>query len=249
MHTLTLILCMVFARSFAMGMNRWLDRDFDSQNPRTLDRAIPSGRLAPNDGLFFSMMSALCFVALCSSLNKAALYCSVPLLVILASYSLMKRISWVTHFYLGVCLGLAPIAVNIAISGQIDMAVILLGIAVAFWTSGFDCLYALQDLDFDQSQGLRSIQQEFGPRITFFIAGTCFLLMALLLATVGYISDRGNFYFLGVGSVSLMLVYELWIIRDARFTGKSTKINTAFFKSNAAVSLLFFFFCLLDVIN
>lgn len=248
MTVAVLVACMVTARTFAMGMNRWLDHRLDALNPRTAGRSIPSGRLSAHVGLTWSLISAGLFIAAASLLNQLALLCAVPLLVILAGYSLMKRVSWLTHFYLGACLGLAPIAVSVALVGEARPAVLALGLAITFWTAGFDCLYALQDMDFDRQQGLHSVPQRFGPRRTYGLAAGCFATMVAILAVVGWLESRGLAYGLGVGAVAAMLGFELWLVRDARLTGRSRNMSAAFFTANAWVSVLFFSFCVVDAL-
>lgn len=241
-----LLVAMVAARSFAMGMNRYLDRDIDAQNPRTQARMIPSGALSANQGLVWSLLAAVLFIAAASSLSSLAGWCAVPMLVILMSYSYMKRLSWLTHWYLGACLGLAPIAVQIALQGRVELSVLLLGLAVALWTAGFDILYSLQDLAFDRQYSLRSVPGAFGPQRALWISRGCFALMTASLACVGYLSRLHGLYFCGVAIVAMILAYEHWLVRDAAVDGRSTNINLAFFNLNAYVSILFLGFLVAD---
>lgn len=241
-----LLVCMVTARTFAMGSNRWLDSDIDAKNPRTRNRSIPSGRLSSREGLVFTICSGLIFVLASAALSERALIFSIPLLAILAGYSLMKRISWLSHFYLGACLGLAPIAVCIALDAQVTIEILLLALSVTVWTAGFDCLYALQDIDFDMRTGLHSIPQRFGPKITLGMSAFCFFLMTLLLILVGVLGERNFIFYCGITAIASLLAFELWLVRDARHTGSSKNINAAFFTSNAFVSVIFFIFCLME---
>lgn len=243
-----LLVCMVSARSFAMGMNRYLDRDIDSENPRTRIRKIPSGELQPAQGLAWSLAWGAVFVAAAFSLNRLAGYCSVPLLVILLSYSLMKRFTWLAHFYLGMCLGLAPIAVQIALQGAISLPVLLVGLAVTLWTAGFDILYSLQDMQFDKDKGLHSVPRYFGPRNSLYISRVSFAAMVVLLCIAGRFSGLGALYYFGVAVVGGILTFEHVMVRDARHDGRSAKINAAFFNANAYVSVAFFAFALADVL-
>jgi 4-hydroxybenzoate polyprenyltransferase len=246
-QVLLLLGCMVSARSFAMGMNRFLDRKIDAENPRTVRRKIPAGELSPQAGLAWSLAWALLFVALAAALSPLAGWCAVPMLVVLMSYSFMKRLTWLTHWYLGACLGLAPVAVAIAITGGAPAAVFLVGISVCLWTAGFDILYSLQDLAFDRDKGLRSVPGAFGPAASLWISRACFVVMTALLALAGILAARQTLYFVGVAVVAAILAYEQWLVRDARHTGSSTNINVAFFNANAYVSVVFFAFCMLDL--
>jgi 4-hydroxybenzoate polyprenyltransferase len=243
---LLLIICMISARSFAMGMNRFLDRHIDAINPRTRIRKIPSGALSAKAGLLWSLAWAGTFVIGAFLLSPLAGWCSVPLLLILMSYSFWKKISWLTHWYLGLCLGLAPVAVEIALTGQASISMVMLGLAVSFWTAGFDILYSLQDLDFDRQNGLRSVPARFGAAKSLWISRFSFIAMIFLLVLIGVQEKLGVIYFAGVCLVASILIAEQFMVRDAKGDGKSAQINAAFFTANAYVSIIFFGMTWLD---
>ena len=242
-----LLVCMVTARSFAMGMNRFLDRKVDARNPRTKMRKIPAGELPAARGLLWSLVAAVLFLTASFALSPLAGYCAPVLLAILGGYSLMKHLTWATHWYLGVCLGLAPVGVEIALRGHASPAVIAVAAAVALWTAGFDLLYSLQDMAFDRDAGLNSFPAKFGPGTTLVTSRGCFLAMIALLAAAGVMADLHAIYALGVAAVAAILAYEHWIVRDARDTGASTRLNVAFFNANAYVSVVVLAFVLLDL--
>ena len=234
--------CMVLARSFAMGMNRYLDRDIDARNDRTKNRALPLGAVAPKGYLAVTVACGLGFVGMAYSLSDLSGRLAPALLMVLAFYSYMKRVSWLTHWYLGMCLGLAPVAAEIALFDRISWPVAMVGVAVSFWTAGFDLLYSLQDKEFDKSNGLHSAPSRFGHKSAIWLSRISFLLMIIALLTAGRLAETGLWWDAGVGAVAVILFFEHWIIRDAMVTGKSEKINLAFFNLNALVSVLFFFF-------
>ena len=239
-QTVSLLLAMVSARSFAMGMNRYIDRNIDAENPRTTQRGIPSQKLSERAALGWCGLSAVCLLLAAFTLSKMAGILSVPLLFVLAFYSYWKRFSWLAHWYLGLCLGFAPVAVCIAIKGSAPLAVTLLGIAITMWTAGFDILYSLQDIAFDRGKGLRSIPSRFGPAPAILVSRSCFITMITLLLWVGHFASRGAIYYAGVLAIALILFYEQYLIRDAKLTGKSKNISAAFFNANAYVSVAFF---------
>jgi 4-hydroxybenzoate polyprenyltransferase len=248
MQSLLLIICMISARSFAMGMNRYLDRDVDYENPRTKVRAIPSGALSNTEMLYWSLGFGLVFVVGASFLNAVAAWLAVPLLLVLASYSLLKRVSWICHWYLGLCLGFAPVAVSIAITGTADSTLVALGLGIACWTGGFDILYSLQDLTFDRERGLHSIPSRFGVKKSLVISRLSFLGMASFLVVTGILGSLGVFYFVGLAVIFGILVYEQVLIDDVSPAGYSKNMNAAFFNANAWVSVIFFGFTLVDFI-
>lgn len=241
-----IILSMVSARSFAMGMNRYLDSDLDSDNSRTSMRAIPSGRLNRRTCLAWSLAFAVIFIVAANSLSSLAGLLAFPLLIVLSFYSFMKRISWMTHWYLGVCLGLAPIAAQIAIKDTVTLPVLLTGGAVALWTAGFDLLYSLQDRVFDVERGLQSVPAKFGPKAALGLSIASFVGMIVLLSLAGHYATVGRWYWGGLSFVGLILCYEHWLVRDAWHHGVSKNISAAFFNVNALVSVAFFVCAVMD---
>jgi 4-hydroxybenzoate polyprenyltransferase len=234
-----LLLAMVGARSFAMGFNRYTDRVLDFGNPRTRQRAIPAGRLSPYWSMFWTLVSAGLLILAAFALNPLAGYCSLPVLVLLAFYSYWKRFSWACHWYLGFCLGMAPVAVCVALNGEIPIVSVLLGGAIALWTAGFDIIYALQDVQFDGEVGLRSVPSRFGVKTSLWISRGNFLLMILGLVGVGILVEASLVYYLGVLGIATFLAYEHYMIRDIEEVGPKAKLNKAFFNQNAYISLFY----------
>ncbi len=184
------VLAALTARNFAMGFNRYMDRDIDALNPRTINRPNVDGRITPNQILTFTLLNALGFVIVAFFVNDLALYLSIPILLIIGSYSYFKRFSFLAHIILGISLGLAPIAGVVAVSETIPLWSIYLSIGVLFWVAGFDLLYSLQDIEVDKKLGLHSIPSQFGAkRLCFFqkyaytycnFFGFCFVLKLIL---------------------------------------------------------------------
>jgi 4-hydroxybenzoate polyprenyltransferase len=241
-----IVICMILARSFAMGMNRYLDRGIDALNARTIVRALPSGMANAQTYLAVTLSCGALFIFSAFHLSAFAGWLSPFLLLVLACYSLMKRLSWMTHWYLGLCLGLAPVAAEIALFGQVTAKIILIGLAVAFWTAGFDLLYSLQDREFDVGQGLHSVPARFGYRVAIWLSRLSFMVMIFLLLTAGVLAGAGIFWWIGVAFVAGILFLEHWLIRDAMVTGSSDMINAAFFNLNALVSVVFLTFAILN---
>jgi len=245
-QVLLLLLCMISARSFAMGVNRVLDHRLDQANPRTRGRMIPRGKLSTRQGFAWSALAGVVFIAAAFTLSPVAGYSAPLLLAVLAMYTLMKRLTWLTHWYLGICLGLAPIAVSIALTGRAPLAVLLVGIGVCLWTAGFDILYALQDREFDQQHHLHSIPSRFGPATALWVSRCCFAAMSAALTLAGRWAGLGPLYYIGVAAVTALLVYEQILVRDAKINGTSPHLNLAFFNMNAYVSVVYFVFTALD---
>lgn len=241
-----IVLCMISARSFAMGMNRYLDRHWDALNPRTKQRMIPKGVLKSYQGLFWSLLSSLLFVFFSFQLNLLAGYCSPFVLIILGFYPLMKSMSWLTHWYLGFCLALSPIAASVALKSSVEGDVLLLSFAIMMWTAGFDILYALQDYHFDQRLQLKSVPTRFGVRKSLWISRFCFFCMLTALFTIGMLRQAGWIYFVGIFIISGILIWEQWLVRHSNEDAVSSNINIAFFNANACVGIAFYIFTQLD---
>lgn len=232
-----ILLCMVFARSFAMAFNRLADRDVDAKNPRTVNRHLPAGTLSTGIVVAFTLANAGAFVGSTLLLaNPWPLYLSLPVLLFLAGYSLAKRFTSLAHAWLGVALMLAPVAAWIAVRGLVGMEVpLVLGAAVLFWVMGFDILYACQDAEFDAKEGLHSIPSRFGIRRSLRIAAACHGLTFLLLAGLIAVSPalQGGPFIAAWVAVGLLLAYEHAIVSADNLS----RVNRAFFQVNAVISL------------
>jgi 4-hydroxybenzoate polyprenyltransferase len=250
-----ILLCMVFARSAAMAFNRLIDRRFDAANPRTVGRHLPSGRLAPAAVWLFTLVCSGGFVA--STLlflwaepaNPWPLYLSIPVLAFVGVYSLTKRFTALSHFWLGASLMLAPVAAWIAIRGDQAWTTLptplLLGGAVLFWVAGFDILYACQDVDFDRKARLRSVPAAIGVRASLRTALACHVIMLALLAALYWAAqpDLGWIYLAGLAAVTALLAYEHWIVQPDDLS----RVNQAFFQVNGVISIGLFVVVLLQL--
>jgi 4-hydroxybenzoate polyprenyltransferase len=236
-----ILLCMVFARSAAMAFNRLADRHYDADNPRTAARYLPAGRLSPTAVWLFTGLCAAGFMAstslfLLASDNPWPLLLSVPVLLFVCAYSLTKRFTALSHFWLGASLLLAPVAAWIAIRGMVELTVpLVLGGAVLFWVAGFDVLYACQDVDFDRKAHLHSIPAVLGVRASLRVALLCHAVMLGLLVVLYWAAqpDLGAIYLAGVGGVAALLAYEHWLVRPDDLS----RVNQAFFQVNGVISI------------
>ncbi len=238
--------CMVFARSFAMGMNRILDNQIDALNPRTSSRMIPAGNLSVAAASMWSLLSLALFVLCSFLLSDLAGRCSFGVAVLLGCYPLLKRVHWLTHWYLGFCLGLAPIAICVALDAPITLSVLLIAVATASWTAGFDIIYSLQDLVFDRGLGLKSVPGQLGVATALRFSRLNFLVMVSCLVVAGWLAGKGEIYFLGILILAILLAFEHWLIRGTDEQGQSKWIGVAFFQVNAMVSILFLLITVVD---
>ena len=240
---LLLLICMVSARTAAMGFNRLADRDIDAANPRTRNREIPAGKVSVKEARLFTAIAVVAFVAASFGVNLLCGILAIPLLALLLGYSLAKRFTTAAHFILGLCLGAAPVGVWFALTGAFAWPPILLCVGVTLWTAGFDIYYSCQDEAFDRANNLQSIPAAIGAmpaiRLVRFVhaaAVACFLLF-------GVAAGVGPLFYVGIAGVAAILVWEAWILRS----GDLSKINLAFFNLNGYVSTLFAVAVLVDV--
>jgi 4-hydroxybenzoate polyprenyltransferase len=234
---LFIVLAMVGARTWAMCINRVADAHIDAKNPRTQQRAVPAGRIATHLMLTYAFAGALLFIASAAALSMTAFWCSVPVLVILASYSYTKRFTFLCHFWLGMCLGLAPLGAWVALRNEFSLEMAVLSVAICFWVAGFDILYAMQDQDFDKKERLFSIPSRFGTRISLWTARASHALSAVLFTSFGIIFQLGWLYFVGLAFSAALMFYEHWVVRK----GDLKEIDMAFFNLNGWIAVMMLF--------
>lgn len=231
------------ARSFAMGINRFLDMDIDIKNQRTKNRPSVDGRISPKIQLIFIIVYAFIFILSAFFINKTAFYLSVPVLFVLAFYSYTKRFTYLAHLFLGLSLGLAPLAGDIAISQSIHIWSIFLFLGVVFWVAGFDILYSIQDIEFDDNENLHSIPSRFGIKVSLWIVHIFHTLTSIFWIYFAYYLSLGIISWFGLSFSIIMLIYENKIVRQ-----DINNINKAFFAINGYISIVFFITILLDMI-
>lgn len=235
------IFAAVSARNFAMGLNRYADRDIDALNPRTASRPNVDGRLDGSSILIFTIVNAIVFIAVAYIINPLAFKLSFPILVVLGSYSYFKRFSSLAHIVLGVSLGLAPIAGVVAVLAEITPWSVVLSAGVIFWVAGFDLLYSLQDMEFDKEKGLHSIPSKYGSSTTLLLSCIFHSLTLFFWALFVWMADLGLFAVMAVVLSAIMLGYEHYLVRK-----DFTKIDRAFFTVNGYLGIAFFVLIILD---
>ena len=235
------ILAALTARNFAMGFNRYMDRDIDALNPRTINRPNVDGRISASQMLIFTIANAIGFILVAYFVNNLALLLSLPILFVIGSYSYFKRFSYLAHIILGISLALAPIAGVVAVSESIPLWSVLLSLGVMFWVAGFDLLYSLQDIEVDKKLGLHSIPSKFGAKKTMMISKVFHMLTVLFWFMFVLNSDSSIFAYLAVFISAIMLSYEHYLVNK-----DFTKIDKAFFTVNGYLGIVFFVLIVLD---
>jgi 4-hydroxybenzoate polyprenyltransferase len=234
---LWITVAMVGARSSAMTFNRIIDRYFDAENPRTASRELPSGRLSIGFAWAFLLVSVAVFLIAAYALNWLTFVLSPVALTSILGYSYAKRFTALSHLILGWALAISPTAAWIAVRGTLDSEVpLLLSLLVLMWTAGFDVMYACQDYEFDKKAGLRSIPARFGIRNALWIARLFHLQAFIALILLYLVTSLGWPAFIGVLLVGALLVYQHTLVSARNLS----KMNAAFFTTNAFVSVILF---------
>lgn len=240
---LLVLICMVSARSAAMAFNRYLDRSFDARNPRTAIREIPRGIISPNNALRFTIVNCIVFIVATFFINKLCFALSPVALFVILFYSYTKRFTALCHLVLGLGLSLAPIGAYLAVTGQFDMLPVLFSIAVITWVSGFDIIYAMQDIDFDNSQKLHSIPTALGGKRALLTSEILHLISAAAVVFAGFYGQFGFLYWVGIVVFIGMLVYQHRLVKP----NDLSKVNIAFMTANGIASIVFGVLVITDV--
>lgn len=234
---------MTGARSLAMTLNRILDHHLDALNPRTMTRALPAGDLKRAEAWAFALLSLGLLLLAVSRLHPVCRYLWPPVVVLFIFYPYTKRFTWLSHFVLGLCLGLAPVGAWVAVTGGVTVPVLLLGLAVTLWTAGFDIIYACQDIENDIRHRLYSIPACFGPSPALALSRLLHLASFLLLLAAGVLFRLSLIYYGGLFIVALLLLYEHRLVSPRDFS----RLDMAFFTMNGVIAVIFFFFTAADL--
>lgn len=240
---LKILLCMFTARNAAMSFNRWTDRHFDAQNPRTQKREIPAGLISARSALLFCISQCVLFVLFAAWINPLCLYLSPIALLVILGYSLAKRFTSLCHFILGLGLSIAPSGAYIAVSGKLDWLPICLSAMVLFWVGGFDILYALSDEEFDRNSKLHSIPAKLGRVNAMHLSQIVHAFAAGLCLYIGIVFPFNRIYFIGAALFILLLIRQHMILKPHDIS----RMNEAFGITNGLASLVYGIFAIIAV--
>ena len=241
---LLIILCMIFARNAAMGFNRLADKRFDALNPRTSNREIPSGKIDSKAATVFVVINAILFIITSGFINRLTLLLSPVALLIILGYSLTKRFTSLCHFMLGLGLSMAPIGAYISVTGKFSLLPIIYSFIVLTWVSGFDIIYALQDIEFDKENKLQSLPSVTGGRKALTVSIMAHIATFLLVVAAGFAGRGDILYWIGAGLFTVMLIYQHSIVKYDDLN----RITLGFGTTNGIASILFALLVILDLI-
>jgi 4-hydroxybenzoate polyprenyltransferase len=242
---LWITVAMVGARTVAMALNRLVDAELDARNPRTASRELPSGALSRRQVILLTAAALLVFLVAVSQLDPVVRWLWPVPVAMFFVYPYLKRLTWLSHVWLGACLGLAPVGAWLGVTGSAPWEAWGIGFAVLLWVAGFDLFYSLYDVEHDRLVGLHSWAVRFGVLGVFLGARAFHVGTVALLAVAGLGLAVGVFYWLGVLAVAVLLAYEHAIVRPDDLT----RLDAAFFTVNGVISVVFSAFVALDVLT
>jgi len=237
------ILCVFFARNAAMGFNRYIDREFDQKNPRTALREIPRAIISPRSALLFVILNSVLFIITTAFINPLCLILSPVALLVVLGYSFTKRFTYLSHVFLGLGLALAPIGAYLAVTGEFALLPLLFSFCVLFWVAGFDIIYALQDIEFDRNENLKSIPVTMGARNSLILSAFFHLIALFMLIAAGIIGPFDLLYWIGLVIFTVLITYQHLIVKPSDFS----RVNLAFATLNGVASIVFAVFVITDL--
>jgi len=237
-------IALIAARTAGMSFNRSIDAEIDAKNPRTKDRLIPKGEVAPAQVWLLAVISSLVLIGTSFMLNRLCFYLSFPAVLMLFTYSYFKRFTASSHFYLGLVEAAAPIGGYIAVTGEFSLVPFVLGFVIFTWIAGIDMVYALQDMDFDAEEGLHSIPIRVGKKKALIISAICYTLSTCAMIFAGVLTQREIPYWVALICIGLIFSFQQ---RLARCENITMGIK-GFFKANMFISPILFLGTFIDVI-
>lgn len=237
------ILCMILARNAAMGFNRYADAAIDKENPRTARREIPAGIIQGRHALWFVIINAVMFVAVCWFINPLVFFLSPVALLVVLGYSYTKRFTSLSHFVLGLGLAIAPTGAFLVVSGEFQSLPVMLSGLVLLWTAGFDIIYALQDEVFDQKRKLFSIPAALGRKGALITSALTHLGSVVFVVLIGMMMEAGLIYWLGAALFTGLLTYQHIIVKPHDIS----RINLAFGTLNGIASMIYAVFTIISM--
>ena len=243
MTWLWVIVALASARTAGMSFNRVIDAEIDAKNPRTSDRPVPKGDVQPGVVWLTAVISSFVLIGSSFMLNRLCFYLSFPAVLMLFTYSYLKRFSASSHFYLGLVEAAAPIGGYIAVTGEFTRVPFVLGFIIMTWIAGLDIVYAIQDMEFDVKEKLHSMPVRFGKKGALVISTACYLVSISAMIYAGFLTHKTVPYWTAVVLVGIIFFYQQRLARSKNIT---LAIRN-FFKANIYISPILFFGTLTDV--
>ncbi|MGH8891199.1 MAG: menaquinone biosynthesis prenyltransferase MqnP [Acidothermaceae bacterium] len=238
-------IAMVGARTFAMAVNRIVDRQIDARNPRTQNRELVTGVVSMRAAWTGAIAALGVLMLAAAGLNLLCFVLSPVAAIVLAGYPYAKRFTWAPHAVLGLAQTIGPVGAWLAVTGNWSWAAVILGLAVGCWIGGFDIIYALQDYEVDRRNGVKSLPAQFGPHVALAWSRVAHYITAMLLLWFGVVADLSWVWTVGVVFAAVALAYEQRLVKPTDLSN----VNKAFFTVNGFVGIGLFLFALVDLVS
>jgi 4-hydroxybenzoate polyprenyltransferase len=238
-------IAMVGARTFAMAVNRIVDRHIDARNPRTRSRELVTGVVTVRTAWAGAVVALAVLMVAAAGLNRLCFVLAPVAAIVLAAYPYAKRVTWAPHAVLGLAQTIGPIGAWLAVTGHWSWPAVVLGLAVGCWIGGFDIIYALQDFQVDREIGVKSLPARFGPQVALALSRAAHYATVLLLFWFGVLAGLGWTWTVGVLAAAFALGYEQKLVKPDDLS----KVNRAFFTVNGFVGVGLFLFAVIDLVS
>jgi len=243
-YLLWITVAMIGARTVGMAANRLIDAEIDARNPRTAGRALPAGRLSRSRALLYTVAALAVFLVAVWQLQPICRLLWPLAIVAMVAYPYAKRFTAFPHFFLAAVYLMIPPAVWVAVTGEVPLAAVLLGLGAGLWVAGFDIIYACQDAEVDRREGLHSLPADFGVRPALRVARILHAGFVVCLLVAGSMLFVGRWYGVGLGLTTLLLIHEHRLVKPDDLS----RVNAAFFTTNGVVSVALFVLIAIDTV-
>ncbi len=231
---LLIMVALISARTYGMAINRIIDRNIDSKNPRTMSRELITKKISARDAYLISLVALITFFITLIGFNRIVFLLSPIVIAVFTIYPFTKRFTYMCHHFLGLVYLIAPPAVGIALTGSFSLSIFLLGLSGFFWVSGFDIIYAILDIEFDKKNNIFSIPSKLGINQSKAISWASHLITIILICSIGFVENLGLIYWIGCTILFGLFIREHFLILKI----DKNNINKAFFNMNAQISMV-----------
>ncbi len=233
-NLLLIMIALISARTYGMAINRIIDRNIDSKNPRTMHRELITKKISARDAYLISLVALITFYITLIGFNRIVFLLSPIVIAVFTIYPFTKRFTYMCHHFLGLVYLIAPPAVGIALTGSFSLSIFLLGLSGFFWVSGFDIIYAILDIEFDKKNNIFSIPSKLGIKQSKVISWASHLITIILICSIGFVENLGLIYWIGCTILFGLFIKEHFLILKI----DKNNINKAFFNMNAQISIV-----------
>lgn len=216
-YTAVLILIAFFgARNAGHAFNQIVDRQFDAQNPRTVDRPLVTGEMSTRTAWIVVGASVAMVIVAAWLINLLVLILAPVALLLVMGYSYTKRFTSWTTVVLGLVQSILPVAIYLATKDELPLAGVVAGVAVMLFGTGFETVHSLGDIESDMRLGLHSIPVLFGRDRSIQFVGAVFTLSLISFGAFSFLAGLAPWFFLGFAAMAVALAWEFISLRAGK---------------------------------